>query len=154
MICVCYYISGALESSTNSGSGKAVDQTCNPLFTRHSADLLHHGGFLICQNVRKKVFFRYVISTKISCVGPYMSVLNENWSYLSFSKPKYPSYCKLLNSLGIKIWRFLKTDLLASFNFCGFSIKYPSKLVSIHVVATFKEKNLRVAPFKTWFPLP
>ena len=60
-------------------------------------------------------------------------------------------YCKTHNIGGIKIWRFSKTDLLASFNF------HIGSLFSIHVGATLKGKNmgsiffpLIVASFKTW----
>ena len=47
MVCVCVflYILGALEGSTNKGSGEAGDRTYDPWFTRHSFYLLHHGGF-------------------------------------------------------------------------------------------------------------
>ena len=52
-------------------------------------------------------------------------------------------------------------DLLAQFNFCGFSISCPLKILSIIIGATLKGKNmlpmgsiffpLIVAPFKTFF---
>ena len=47
--------------------------------------------------------------------------------------------CKTLNIHGIKIWPFSKIDLLASFNFGGFSIL---KLLSICIGATFKGQNM------------
>ena len=45
MVCVCVFISRTPEGSTDSGSGEAGDQNCNPWFTRHSANSLHYGGF-------------------------------------------------------------------------------------------------------------
>ena len=44
MGCVCFYILGVPEGSTDSGSGKAWERTCDPLFTRQSAYPLHRGG--------------------------------------------------------------------------------------------------------------
>ena len=39
-VCV-FYISGAPEGSSDSGSGEARDRTCGPLFTSHRAYPLH-----------------------------------------------------------------------------------------------------------------
>ena len=44
-LCV-YYMTGAPEGSTESGSGEAGNQTCDPWFTRQSAYPLSHG--VIC----------------------------------------------------------------------------------------------------------
>ena len=45
-LCVYYmYMTGAPKGSTESISGEAGNQTCDPLFTRHSAYPLQHGGF-------------------------------------------------------------------------------------------------------------
>ena len=45
MVCVCFYISRAPNSSPDSGSGEAGDQTCDPCFTWHNTYPLHQGGF-------------------------------------------------------------------------------------------------------------
>ena len=43
-----YYMTGAPEGSTESGSGEAGNRTYDPWFTRHySAYQLHHGGFKV-----------------------------------------------------------------------------------------------------------
>ena len=46
-----YYMTGAPEGSTESGSGEAGNRTYDPWFTRHSAYQLHHGGFNPCQTI-------------------------------------------------------------------------------------------------------
>ena len=48
-LCV-YFMTGASESSTESGSGDAGNRTCDPCFTRHvqcNAYPLHHGDLQI-----------------------------------------------------------------------------------------------------------
>ena len=45
-LCV-YYMTGTPEGSTESGFyGEAVNRTCDPWFTRHSAYPLHHGALI------------------------------------------------------------------------------------------------------------
>ena len=40
MVCVCVsFVTGAPEDSTESGSGEAGDQTCDPWFTVHHGDV-------------------------------------------------------------------------------------------------------------------
>ena len=45
MMCV-YFMTVAPEGLFESDSGESNFRTCNPLFTRHRAYPLHHGGFL------------------------------------------------------------------------------------------------------------